>query len=176
MKANTVGKRKGALAIVELSYHQLHSHGLGDVGTGAMRGPAPTNPRPEAPKGRPGRTIKMRILLAQYNARRGLRLATGNDECCERNSAALHRAANTPELTLMAENRRNGWLVVEQLRVQTNGEQFKRFPLSPSFPTREKAEDEKHRFVPKHGGELVVLPISELWKRRSKPPRRRGSR
>jgi len=73
-----------------------------------------------------------------------------------------------------------GWIVIEQRRVPRgeHGEVLERTPLSRIFPSKDDADKQLPSFSPKRGGELFVIPASEVFGNRetAKPRLRRDVR
>jgi len=73
-----------------------------------------------------------------------------------------------------------GWIVIEQRRVPRgeHGEVLERTPLSRIFPSKDDADKQLPSFSPQRGGQLFVIPASEVFgnRERAKPRLRREAR
>ena len=67
-----------------------------------------------------------------------------------------------------------GWIVIEQRRVPRgeHGEVLERTPLSRSFPSKDEADEQLPSFSPKRGGQLLVIPASEVFGKREPAKRK----
>lgn len=57
-----------------------------------------------------------------------------------------------------------GWIIVEKVSPGRQKFNALRYPRSAAIATREEAEALKVAYPPEHGGEVIVIPISEFYK------------
>ena len=79
------------------------------------------------------------------------------DESLRASGAALFKVCYLSPVT------EKGWIIVEKVSPGRHKFGGTRYPRSKAMATQEEAEALKTAYPPEHGGEIIVIPISEFY-------------